>query len=421
MGVYLRPIPVAGALNTELMGIYKVKVSTPEGRVFHREIAAESEAHVSAVLAHEGLYPLKITSSEGFTGRLASLFVRKGAVNTPDFLVFNQGLATLLKAGLPLTDCLETLAGISSDPVLNGAIKEAVREVRSGKTLSEAMSTQAIVFPLLYTAAISAGESTGDLVPTIRSYTEYQQKVEAIRKKIISSATYPAVLAGISLLVIIFLVTYVVPSFASIYLGTGAQLPLPTMVLIGITEFIKEFFYIIILFSTGGALGLLYYLKSGKGRLFVDRMKLVLPYLRDIYTDYAMSRFSRTLGMVLKSGVPLIKGLEMTRVVLRNSVLEAKLRTVIRKAREGRPVTQAIEEEGFMPAITLKMFGVGERSASLQSILGDIADYHDSGLDYKVGIMTDLIEPALMVFMGIIIGTIVVLMYLPIFQLGARI
>lgn len=421
MGVCLCAFPIAGALNTDLMGIYKVKVSTPQGRVFHREVAAESEAHVSAVLAQEGLYPLKIACSEGFTRRFTSIFVRPRAVNTSDFLVFNQGLATLLKAGLPLTDCLETLVGISADLVLNGAIKEAVREVRSGKTLSEAMSTQAMVFPPLYTAAISAGESTGDLVPTIRSYTEYQQKVEAIRKKVTSSATYPAVLAGISLLVIIFLVTYVVPSFASIYLGTGAQLPLPTMVLIGITEFIKEFFYIIILFLAGGGVGFVYYLKGEKGRLFADKMKLTIPYLRDIYTDYAMSKFSRTLGMVLMSGVPLIKGLEMTRVVLRNSVLEAKLMTVIRKAREGRPVTQAIKEEGFMPAITLKMFGVGERSASLQSILGDIADYHDSGLDYKVGMMTDLIEPVLMVFMGIIIGTIVVLMYLPIFQLGARI
>lgn len=401
------------------MGLYKIKAATPEGRLVFREIEAASKEEIAPRLEREGLYPLEVRS-KGFSLN-ASLFSGKEKVKSGDFLIFNQGLSTLLKAGLPLIDSLETLGETSRSPILAGAIKDSLKSIKSGQSISESFAKHPKVFPELYIATIAAGERTGDLIPSIRGYMEYQKRIEAIRKKVVSSATYPTVLLIASVGVVGFLLAYVVPSFAKIYLDSSAELPLPTKVLIGATSFIKEYLFLVAVLFIGAGIGLRAYLGTGNGRQLTDRLKLSFPHLGEIYLGYATAKFTRTLGMVLKSGLPLVDALKMSKAVLDNRVLEKKLDYVIKRAVEGGTVTEAIEKAGLMPEVALRMFGVGERSASLPPILEDIAAYLDEEVRHKVEIITDLIEPALMVIMGIIIGTIVVLMYLPIFQLGARV
>ncbi|MBI5562349.1 MAG: type II secretion system F family protein [Deltaproteobacteria bacterium] len=401
------------------MTLYTVKAGTSDGRVVTKEIEAAEAREAAALLEKDGLFPIDVRP-KGALPSLASIG-RRGGIKQSDFLIFNQGLVTLLRAGVPVIEGLEVLAGSAKDPVFLAALKDAVKGIREGSSISVAMAAQPKVFNTLYRATISAGERTGDLIPSIKSYIEYQKKVEAIRKKVVSSAIYPAVLGGASVVVVAFLIVYVVPTFAKIYTDTGAALPLPTRILIGVSVFVKSYIVFVIAALIALAIFLRWKLRGASFRRYLDRLKLAIPLAGEIYRGYAVAKFSRTLGMVIASGVPLIQGLRMSRDVLNNAVMEEKLDYVIKRATEGGTVSGAMEEVGLLPEITGRMFRVGEATASLPSILGEIAEFHDEDVNHQVGILTDLIEPALMIIMGLVIGTIVVLMYLPIFQLGSRV
>lgn len=399
---------------------YRVKAATGQGRLVSKEFEVATKEELSTLLEREGLFALEVKTGGGVFA-LPALKGRRRTVKSGEFLVFNKGLVALLKAGLPVVECMETLKSQASSEYFRGIVDEAIKGIRRGESLSEAMSRRPGVFTPLYTASVGAGERTGDLVPAITSYINYQQRIEAIRKKVVSSATYPAILTVASLAVIAFLIVHVVPTFSKIYLTAGAPLPLPSRILIAASSFTRRYVIVIAGGIFAAAFLLRAYGRSGGGRRSIDRIKLLLPQLGEIYLSYTIAKFARTLSMVLKSGVHLVHALEMSRGVLRNALLEEKLDYVIKRAKEGETVTGAMKDAGFMPPLTLRMFEVGERSASLSEILIDIASFHDEEVDHKVGIITNLIEPALMIIMGLVIGTIVVLLYLPIFQLGASI
>lgn len=398
------------------MARYRVKAATLEGKVFYRDIEAASPGEVGIRLEKEGLYPLNIRPRG-----LGLAFLSGRGESKRELLVFNQGFSTLLKAGLSITESLEALKRNSSNARFSMAIEDALAGIRGGQSLSEAMRRRSEFFPDVYIASVAAAERTGDLIPAVRGFIEFQKRVEAIRKKVVSSATYPAVLAAASIIVVAFLLVYVVPSFAGLYSDAGAELPFPTRAFISVTHWIKGNFLYFLAAVAAVLAGLRFYLKTEKGTLFLDSMKLRLPRLGEVYRGYAISKFSRTLGLVLSSGMTLPEGLRLASGVLDNKVLEAKLDSVIRKTEEGSSVSEAFAAEGLLPDVPMSMFSVGERSASLPFILQEIAGYLDEEVGHRVDVLTDLLEPALMIIMGIIIGTIIVLMYLPIFQLGARI
>jgi type IV pilus assembly protein PilC len=402
------------------MAFFKAKAATHEGNIIFKEIEARSSEEVRLQLEKEGLYPIEIRRAgmRSFFG--TSLFAGKSSLRRADFLIFNKGLISLLKAGLPVVNALETLRQRIESAYFMEVLKDTIDGVRGGKALSEAMDAHPGVFPPLYTATVSSGERTGDLVPAISSYVEYQKRMEAVRKKVVSCVTYPALLTAASISIIAFLITYVIPTFSRIYIEAGAELPLASSVLIAVAVFARKYFLLFVMLFFAAALFLRAYLKSERGALRLDRAKLALPRFGAIYRDYAVSKFSRTLAMVLRSGMHLIGALETSKRVLGNSVLEKEADGVIKRAKEGESVTDALAATSLMRDVTLKMFAAGEKSATLPETLSDIADFLDGEVDYRVGIMTTLIEPLLMVVMGLIIGTIVVLLYLPIFQLGAR-
>lgn len=395
---------------------FKVRAATQEGRVVSREVLANSRQEVGIQLEKEGLYLIE-AKPKGI-GAFALPTSRRRKVKAWEFLMFNQGLVALLKAGMPVLECFDALLQRSMNPHFSEAIEDTVRGIQNGQSISEAMKDRPDVFPPLYTASISAGERTGDLIPSIKGYIEYIKRIEAIRKKVVSAVIYPALLTGVSLLLVIFLITYVVPAFANIFMDSGTKLPLPTRVLISITDFVGQNFLLMLLTVTGFSFALRFFIRTPTGRSYVDALKLHFPRLGEIYWGYAVAKFSRTLGMVLNSGIPIIQALEMTKGVLSNSILEGKMDRAIKKAREGETITNAMTEVALMPDVTLRMLAVGERSASLPAILADIADFHDEEVDHRVKIMTSLIEPALMIIMGFVIGTIVILIYLPIFMIG---
>ncbi len=404
------------------MAVYKIKAGTLEGKILYKEIAAESRAELELTLEKEGLYPIDIRL-KGLAKEFLSKPLSFGApgAKSAELLVFNQGFATLLRAGLPVVESLEILVGSCDGAALGQALRDVVKRVKEGSSLSLAMGASPAVFSKLYVASIAAGEKTGDLVPSIIGHIEYQKRIDAIKKKITSSAIYPVVLALASIGVVIFLISYVVPSFAGLYTDTGAELPMPTRALIGLSDLLKTYFLLIIAVIVAFVLWFRAFARSRRGTFFIDGLKLRLPYLGEILGGYAMAKFTRPLGMVLASGVPLLEGLRMSKGVLANAVLEEKLERIITSTEHGGSVSDSMERERFMPLLTMRMFAVGERSASLDMILVEIADYHDQEVNHRVGILTSFIEPALMLIMGTIVAVIVVLMYLPIFQMGASI
>ncbi|MBW7956959.1 MAG: type II secretion system F family protein [Deltaproteobacteria bacterium] len=396
------------------MARFKVKTGTMDGRVFLKEVEAANIEEARSRLEEEGLIPLEVRSG-GF-----SMSGFRSRVSGSDFLVFNQGFLTLLKAGLQLVEILETLQKSATSQALSAILERVVKDIKSGHPFSEALKAHPSVFPSLYISTIAAGERTGDLIPSIKGYIDFQKRMEAVRKKVVSAASYPMILAGASLLVVAFLITYVVPSFAGVYMSSESELSFGTRALMAVSDFMRAnaLFFPPAVFI---AIFLLrYYLKTGSGRGFLDRLKLQAPGIGDIYRGYSVAKFSRTLGMLLRSGITLPEAMGMSKSVLDNSVLERKLELAVRKVREGGSASEAMAGAALMPEITLRMFTAGERSASLQAMCEEIADFHEQEVEHRVDVLTKLIEPALMIIMGLVIGAIVVLMYMPVFQLGAR-
>ncbi|MCK4739596.1 MAG: type II secretion system F family protein [Deltaproteobacteria bacterium] len=396
------------------MAIYQVRAATSTGRTIIKDVEATSETDLARRLEKEGLRALSVTLKGG--GGLGSFFKRKKSFKSRDMLIFNQGLVSLLKSGLPVIETLEALERGSSSDAFTEAIGHVIEDVRGGMMLSEALRARPEYFPYLYTASIAAGERTGDLVPTIKSYVEYQKRVEAVRKKLISALMYPVALAMLLGFVLIIFIGYVVPMFAEIYTDRMDTIPLASRVLITSSSFVKGNFLIIIAGIVTVVTSIFWYIKTESGRRILQNLFLRLPRVGEVYHAYLVSKFARTLAMVLASGTNLIKALEMSKGVLDNAGLEVRLQDVIEVAKKGGKVSEAMAANGIFPDVSQRMFDVGERSANLDEILLEIADFHDEEVDYKVGLAMELLEPALMVVMGLVIGTIVVLLYLPIFQ-----
>lgn len=398
------------------MAKFMVRAGTLEGKVLLREVESDSVEGVRSMLDKDGLLPLEIRR-RGLS--VPALLSRAQKVKGIDMLVFNQCLLTLLKAGLPIIEVLETLKSATRNTTLSRALDRVQNDLKAGKTISEAFLARPEAFPALYASTIAAGEKTGDLIPAIIGYIDFQKRTEEIRKKVFSSALYPLILAASSLAVVGFLLYFVVPSFAEIYLSSGAQLPLGTRVLISAAGFMQSNIIFLAIFAAGFVFFLRKYLRIDHGRELLDTVKLRCPQLGGIYEGYSLAKFSRTLGMLLKSGVPLPEALAMSKGVLGNRVLERKLSGVIKSVIGGGSASAAMSACALLPEITFRMFSAGEKSASLQSMLDEIAIFHEGDIDYRVGILTGFLEPALMIIMGLVIGGIVVLMYMPIFQLGA--
>lgn len=396
------------------MAKFSIRAGTLEGKLLVREMDASTPEEVRARIEEEGLFPIDIRPK-----RLPLASLKKG-FRREELFTFNQGFVALLKAGLALLEALEVMKKGVRNQVLSDALGRVISGIKSGRTLSEAFRANSTVFPDLYSSTIAAGERTGDIATSIRSYIELQKRMEALRKKIIAAASYPLILAATSLAVIGFLVTYVVPSFAGVYLDQADELPLATRILLEFSGFFKSYVLYFALSGVAGIFVLRHFLKNPKLRALLERL-LLAGRIGELYRGYAISKFSRTFGMLLASGIPAAEALEMSNGVIGNSLLKHRLSIALARVKEGSTLTEAIKETGLMPDITMSMFNAGERSASLELMLAEIADFHDQDMEHRIGIITSLIEPALMIVMGLVIGAIVLLMYLPIFQIGARI
>jgi type IV pilus assembly protein PilC len=339
-----------------------------------------------------------------------------------EFLVFNQELAALLKAGLPLLQALELMLERMANANFKAVLIEVRDRVKSGEDLSEAFAAYGDIFPRLYPSALKAGERSGELELVIRRFIRYMKLVLDARKRVISALIYPAVLVGLSIAMIAVMAIYVVPKFQVFFNDLGADLPLITRVTLGISAAASARPFILwnwvwaLIAIAFGAVALRRYGRTAEGRVAIDRQKLRVPFLGPVLHRFALSEFSRALSTLLSGGIPLVPAFEIAVSSVGNAHVRAKLEPTIQMVREGKPFHAALEESAIFTDMAVDMVKVGEATGSLDEMLGNVSDLLDEQVEARMARLLSLVEPMMLVFMGLIIGLLLVSIYLPMYS-----
>jgi type IV pilus assembly protein PilC len=396
---------------------FRCRLGTPGGDIIEGIYVADSEARLRRELEEKGLYILAIKRGGAFG--LGSLGLpRRRRIATREFLVFNQELATLLKAGMPLVQSLEILRRRVSNPVFKSVLDDVYDRVRSGNSLSEAFESHGGMFPGVYTASLLAGEKSGSLEQVIRRYVAYVKVVSGVRRKTISALVYPAILLLLSLGVVSIIVLRVVPEFGAFYDQFGAELPLSTRIIVAVSNFAGSYFMLLLLTIAGVSLTFWAWLRRPGSRVRFDRWVLRIPSLGGIAQKFATSQAARTLATLLGGGIPLVNAIDVAARSIQNQYLARELQTAGQQVREGRALSAAMNDSGAFPDVSIKMVEVGEQTGALQEMLNSLADFYDEEIETNLGRFITVIEPALLVIMGMIIAGLLLSLYMPLFQLS---
>jgi type IV pilus assembly protein PilC len=397
------------------MGEFVCRVADGNGRVFSHVEAASTLAEARQKLVDRGLYVYSVSSRSGvvsgFTRR------RERTIGGSDFLILNQQFNTLIKAGLPILRALDLLADRASSPKLRPVISQIRDRVREGKSLSEAV-TEAGVFSKVYSTAILAGEKSGNLSGVLEYYIAYQKVSTGVRKKILATLVYPALLITVAVIVVTYLVTAVIPRFALLYRDLNVELPTPTKVLIALTV---DYRYALL-----GAIGAVFLLalaiyswsRTEEGGVAFDRLKFRLPVVGDTMLKFQVAQFSRTLATLLTGGTPLVAGLQTAADSIGSKLVRGTVGQATQMVREGESLHAALASKGVMPPLALDMIEVGESSGALAPMLTSVAEFYEDEVNLKLAAMVSLIEPMMLIFMGILVAFILISLYLPIFSLS---
>jgi type IV pilus assembly protein PilC len=401
-----------------LLPQFQYKIAKENGAIIEDTAEAESEDILRGRLEAEGnlIFYIKKKGLPSFN--LPSL---KKSVSQNDFLTLNQQFLALLKAGLPILTCLDILAERITDTAFHKMLLNIKKDVKGGTSISDSMSKYPKIFPELYTASIRTGEQTGGLPEIIQRYINYLKKNLALKKKIKSAIAYPIFLIVVSIIVVMFLLFYVMPTFSNIYAGYNKDLPAATKMLLSAVSFIKAKIYFLI---TGIILLIVFLriaLMSSAGRLIFDKWIIHIPVAGDIIIKDIVIRINRTLSTLLKGGIPLVSAMDMVSKAITNRVISFRLQEAVGVIKGGSTLTAAFEKTGIMPKMALRMIEVGEVSGSLDEMLNNISEIMEEEIDLKLTRLTTLIEPAIMVFMGIIVAFVVIAMYLPVFNLAGAV
>ncbi len=401
------------------MPYFSCRIATPTGSVRALEVEEETPEAARRSLEAQGLLVFEITQRG--RGRFAGLLpvLRGRRVGARPLLIFNQELLALVKAGLPILTALDLLGERSQHARLRAALSDAREAVKGGSALSDAMARHADVFPPLLSASVHAGEQSGNLVVALGRYIEYQKRMLAIRQRVRGALTYPVILVVASGAVTLFLLTFVVPAFSQIYGDMQGELPIATRMLVTITGRMREALPLVGGVLVALAVGGWQWRNTPGGRRATDRWLFHLPWVGDLLRGYLFSRFSHTLAMMLSGGIPMIPSLQATLGIVGNAHLAAMLQPAIPRVAAGSSLADALGRSGVVPPLVQELVAVGERSGSLGEMLGHVADLYDSDVDTRLTALTALIEPVIMISMGLVVATVVIIMYLPIFHLSS--
>jgi type IV pilus assembly protein PilC len=398
------------------MSEWVLKYADARGHIKQQTAEAATEKELRERFTQQGflIYSIKpagaAASALGLGGGRKKLDLEK-------FLIFNQQFVTLVKAGLPILKSLDLLADRLTDPKLGRYIIGVRDEVKNGTLLSEAFARQG-VFPPIYVTSVMAGEKSGSLAEVIERYITYTKLSLAVRKKVLVSLMYPAVLIVLVVLLVMFLVTYVVPSFAELYGSMGASLPFMTQMLIAIGTTARSYILVAGAVMVACIAALRLYTKTEKGQEFADRVKLRTPMFGEIWIKYQIAQFSRVLGTLLVGGIPLVQALDTAGDSMGSRLLKITFAKVRQSVREGQPLSSSLKATGVVPGLAIDMMEVGESTGALPAMLNSVAEFYEDDVNTRMTAALSLIEPAIMIFMGLFVAFVLISLYLPIFSLA---
>jgi type IV pilus assembly protein PilC len=385
------------------------------------EMEAPNEAAVVAQLRRQGIMPGKV--KEAGKGLNMELKVPGfgGRVTTKDLVVFTRQFATMIDAGLPLVQCLEILSRQMDKLVFKKILLEVKESVEAGQTFADSLRRHPKAFDELFVNLVAAGEVGGILDVILNRLAAYMEKAQKLKKKVKSAMTYPATVVGIAVIVISVILIYVIPAFEEMFTDFGGALPAPTQMVINLSNFVQDYIIAIILSVAVLIYAVKRFYRTSKGRALIDRYALKAPVFGTLLRKVAVAKFTRTLGTMVSSGVPILDGLEIVAKTAGNRTIEMAIYQVKQSISEGKTIAEPLEKSGVFPPMVCQMIAVGEQSGSIDTMLNKIADFYDDEVDDAVGNLTAMMEPMLMLFLGTTVGGLVIAMYLPIFKIAGTV
>jgi type IV pilus assembly protein PilC len=399
------------------MAEWTLKYADTRGEIHQQVTEAGSEREVRDRYTQQGFLVYSVKPRSEASGLAAGFGPRRKKLNLEKFLIFNQQFVTLIRAGLPILKALDLLAERLTDAKLSQYIKGVREEVRNGALLSDAFARQG-VFPPIYVTTVLAGERSGSLAEVIERFITYQKLSLSVRKKLLVSLLYPAVLVVLVIGLIVFLVTFVVPNFAQLYSSMQAQLPMPTQILIAVGTTARSYVLLGFVVLVAGIFGFRYWARTPSGGERVDRFLLKVPVLGEVWLKYQVAQFARVLGTLLVGGIPLLQALDTAADSLGTQVLKKVLQQAVKLVKEGQSLSLALRSTKIFPGLSIDMIEVGESTGALPAMLGSVAEFYEDDVATRTTAALSLIEPAIMIFMGIFVAFVLISLYLPIFSLA---
>ncbi len=385
---------------------------TGTGREIRNSVEAATEQAAIAALLNRNLLVVSIQEKAGKKGRTSG-----GKVALADQVIFTRQLATMIDAGLAMVQSLQGLAEQTTHKVMRDVIKDVCMRVEGGDSFSDALQKHPKVFSRLYVCMVAAGEKGGLLAEILGRLALYLENSARLRKKVKSAMMYPTVVTVVAFLITIFLLVKVVPVFGEIFKSFGADLPKPTQYLIDISNFVKKFIVPLLILGGGAVYGWFHFIKTSAGRQFWDTYRIKLPIFGSIAHKICLARFTRTLASLVRSGVPILEVLQIVSQTVGNVVMEKAIRTAALDIERGESISTALGKHPIFPSMIIRMVTAGEQTGKIDNMLERIADFLDEEIETTLGGLTALIEPILIVFLGVVVGGMVICMFLPIFKM----
>ena len=395
------------------------RIGTPDGRVMEDTFNASDESALRTDLGKRGYHVFEIRR-RGVPAQMSApslSFRRRKRIGAQEFVIFNQELAALLKAGLPLLQAMDLMLERMSDPHFKSVLTDIRDRIKNGEDLSEAFAAHGDTFPRLYPASLKAGERSGELEQVIRRFIRYMKLVLDARRRVVSALVYPAVLVILSITMITIMAIYVVPKFMGFFTELDAELPLITQIVLAVSLFASNNWPLLLLAVVGGTVFLRTWGRTDVGRVVLDRIKLRMPFIGPVLHRFALAEFCRSLGTLLAGGIPLVPAFEIAVTSVGNTHVRSRLEPRIQMVREGKPFHEALERSEVFTDMSIDMVKVGESTGSLDDMLSNVSDFLDEQIETRMQRLLSLVEPMMLVFMGIIIAILLVAIYLPMFSM----